>query len=99
VPRSCLRCRSAADAAKADHGFDVRLLGQVRYDVSQKAITRFDMVAVGDTGASRTSRAAPRPGRTPARPSPSSWPAAIVRGARAAGKGHGGWKGYWRADK
>ena len=52
-----------ADAAKADRGFDARLLGYIQYDRAKKMIDRFDVVAVGDhwgegryTGGARPSR-------------------------------------------
>jgi hypothetical protein len=54
-----------ADPDKAERGFDVRLLGWVRYDRKKEAIDRFDVIAVGDHwGESRLTRMA-RPGRAP----------------------------------
>jgi len=54
-----------ADPAKADRGFDVRLLGHLTYDVAKKAITRFDVVAVGDHWGEGTYTRGARPGRQP----------------------------------
>jgi hypothetical protein len=54
-----------ADAAKADRGFDVRLLGGVRYDRAKKAIDRFDVVAVGDHWGQGRFTGGARPGRQP----------------------------------
>jgi hypothetical protein len=39
---------TSEDAAKADRGYDVRLMGLLHYDRTRKVIDRFDMVAVGD---------------------------------------------------
>jgi hypothetical protein len=54
-----------ADSAKADRGFDVRLLGYLNYDVASKAIDRFDLVAVGDYWGEGTYTRGARPGRMP----------------------------------
>lgn len=54
-----------ADLERAQRGFEARLLGYIHYDALQKALDRFDLVAVGDHwGAGRYTGAA-RPGRTP----------------------------------
>jgi hypothetical protein len=54
-----------ADPAKAERGFDVRLLGYIGYDRAKRAIDRFDVVAVGDHwGEDNLTRRA-RPGRMP----------------------------------
>jgi hypothetical protein len=54
-----------ADLAKAKRGFQVRLLGYIHYDALQKAINRFDVVAIGDHWGGATYTGTPRPGRTP----------------------------------
>jgi len=54
-----------ADAAKADRGFDVRLLGRIEYDREKKGITRFDVAAVGDHWGQGTYTRGARPGRQP----------------------------------
>jgi hypothetical protein len=54
-----------ADPAKADRGFDVRLVGAIQYDVAKKAIDRFDVVAVGDHWGEGTYTRRARPGRRP----------------------------------
>src|SRR5262249_12678880 len=54
-----------ADAAKADRGFDVRLLGHVQYDRAKKTIDRFDVVAVGDHWGQGTYTGGARPARQP----------------------------------
>src|SRR5262245_22597804 len=54
-----------ADAAKADRGFDVRLLGHIGYDRATKAIDRFDVVAVGDHWGHGPHTGGARPGRSP----------------------------------
>ncbi len=54
-----------ADAAKAERGFDVRLLGYIGYDRAKKAIDRFDVVAVGDHWGEGTFTRRARPGRMP----------------------------------
>jgi hypothetical protein len=56
---------TSADARKAKRGFDVALRGHLLYDRTRKAITRFDLVAVGDHwGEGHFTRNA-RPGRKP----------------------------------
>lgn len=54
-----------ADTAKADRGFDVRLLGHVQFDRTKKAIDRFDVVAVGEHWGQGTYTGGARPGRQP----------------------------------
>lgn len=56
---------SAADVAKAERGFDVRVLGYVSYDGFKKALDRFDVVAVGDHWGEGTYTPGARPGRKP----------------------------------
>jgi hypothetical protein len=46
-------------------GFDVALRGHLTYDRAKKAITRFDVVAVGDHWGHGTYTGRPRPGRQP----------------------------------
>jgi hypothetical protein len=53
------------DAAKADRGFDVRLLGNVQYDRAKQRIDRFDVVAVGDHWGEGGYTGGARPGRQP----------------------------------
>ncbi|MFO0808190.1 MAG: hypothetical protein U0746_06170 [Gemmataceae bacterium] len=54
-----------ADAAKAERGFDVRLLGYLEFDRAKKAIDRFDVVAVGDHWGYGPHTRNSRPGRQP----------------------------------
>ena len=54
-----------ADTAKADRGYDVRLLGHIRYDRAKKAIDRFDVVAVGDHWGVGAFTGGARPGKQP----------------------------------
>ena len=56
---------TSADAAKAERGYDVRLLGYVDHDARRGAITRFDIVAVGEHWGQGTFTRGARPGRTP----------------------------------
>lgn len=56
---------SAADAGKADRGYDARLLGYVGYDARRGVIDRFDLVAVGDHWGEGTYTRNARPGRKP----------------------------------
>jgi hypothetical protein len=56
---------NAADAAKANRGFDARLLGYVRYNREKKAMERFDVVALGLHWGEGTYTRGARPGRTP----------------------------------
>jgi hypothetical protein len=53
------------DAAKADRGFDVRLLGNVQYDRAKQRIDRFDVVALGDHWGEGGYTGGARPGRQP----------------------------------
>jgi hypothetical protein len=54
-----------AEAKKAKRGYDAKLLGYLEYDPAKKAITRFDLVALGDYwGESDLTRGA-REGRQP----------------------------------
>lgn len=56
---------TAADPKAAKRGYDVRLLGYLQFDRARKAITRFDVVALGEHwGEGNLTRGA-RPGRTP----------------------------------
>jgi hypothetical protein len=54
-----------ADPAKADRGFDVRLLGHLKFNRSQPACERFDIVALGDHWGEGTYTRGARPGRAP----------------------------------
>jgi hypothetical protein len=55
-----------ANLDKAEHGFDGKLAGYLVYDPQKKAVTRFDMVAVGDSwGGDWEGGRFSRPGRTP----------------------------------
>jgi len=54
-----------ADVDKADRGYDVRLLGYLKYDKARDSMERFDVVAVGDVWGSGPYNPDPRPGRTP----------------------------------
>jgi hypothetical protein len=56
---------TGADPAKAARGFDVSLLGRVRYDVKKQVIDRFDAVALGEHWGEGTYTRGARPGRTP----------------------------------
>jgi hypothetical protein len=56
---------TAADAAKADRGYDTRLLGTIEYSLAQKKISRFDVVAVGEHWGEGPFTRGARPGRTP----------------------------------
>ena len=53
------------DVNTAQRGYDVSLLGDIRYDPALKKITRFDVVAVGDHWGSGPYTGGARPGRTP----------------------------------
>ena len=55
---------SDADTAKAKRGYEANLLGTLVYDVEKKAITRFDVVALGDHWGHGTFTLGERPGRT-----------------------------------
>jgi hypothetical protein len=54
-----------ADPAKAKRGYDVRLLGYVELSRKGPAVTRFDVVALGDHWGEGTYTRGARPGRTP----------------------------------
>lgn len=55
-----------ADLTKADHGYDVQLLGKLVYDHAKGRFTRFDCVALGDYwGGDWEGGRFQRPGRTP----------------------------------
>jgi hypothetical protein len=54
-----------ADPARADRGYDVRLLGYVHYDARQKRIDRLDVVALGDHWGEGRYTGGARPGRKP----------------------------------
>ena len=56
---------SDADSTKAKRGYDVALRGRLRYDRAKKALTRFDLLAVGDHWGQTTYTPGARPGRTP----------------------------------
>lgn len=56
---------TAADPAKADRGFDLRLRGYLSYDKTKKAFDRFDILAVGDHWGNGANTREPRPGRMP----------------------------------
>ena len=53
-----------ADPAKADRGYQVKLLGKIETDASGKA-TKFDLVALGDHWGEGTYTRGARPGRNP----------------------------------
>ena len=54
-----------ADPAKAVRGFDLAVTGHLRYDVEKKAITRFDLLVVGDHWGDQGNALESRPGRQP----------------------------------
>jgi hypothetical protein len=54
-----------ADVKKAERGFDVSVLGTLRYHREKKAFDRFDMVALGDHWGAGTFTQGARPGRMP----------------------------------
>ena len=54
-----------ADPKSARRGYDVSLRGQLRYDRSKKAVTRFDVVAAGEHWGEGTFTRRARTGRTP----------------------------------
>jgi hypothetical protein len=54
-----------ADASQASRGFDVQLLGYLRYQRADQRIERFDVVAVGDHWGSGPFTRGARPGRQP----------------------------------
>jgi hypothetical protein len=53
------------DPDKAERGYDVRLLGYLQYDIKEKKIRRFDMVALGDHWGEGTFTRGARQGRQP----------------------------------
>jgi hypothetical protein len=56
---------TSADSAKAERGFDVRVLGYIQVDAAKQAIERFDVVAVGEHWGEGPFTRRARPGRTP----------------------------------
>jgi hypothetical protein len=56
---------TAADPARADRGFDARILGYLHYDRARQTIDRLDIVAVGDHWGEGAFTAGARPGRKP----------------------------------
>jgi hypothetical protein len=56
---------TSADPAQAKRGFQARLLGYVSYNVLDKTIERFDIVAVGDHWGEGRFTGQARPGRAP----------------------------------
>jgi hypothetical protein len=54
-----------SDPDRAQRGFDVALRGELRYDRKARAITRFDLLAVGDHWGEGTFTRKARPGRKP----------------------------------
>ncbi len=57
---------SDADLSRANRGYDARLLGFVEYDAQKEAVTRFDVIALGDYwGGDYEGGRFKRPGRTP----------------------------------
>ncbi|MCI0456204.1 MAG: hypothetical protein L0Z62_04385 [Gemmataceae bacterium] len=54
-----------ADPSRADRGFDVRLLGHLRYDTEKRSLERFDLVALGEHWGEGSFTRGARPGRTP----------------------------------
>ena len=54
-----------AEIEKADRGYDVRLLGHVTIDLARQAVTRFDLVAIGEHWGEGPYTGGARPGRTP----------------------------------
>jgi hypothetical protein len=54
-----------AEPAKAKRGFDPALLGRLTYDRTTKAVTRLDLLAVGDHWGQSTYTSGARPGRQP----------------------------------
>jgi hypothetical protein len=53
------------DPAKADRGFDARMLGDVHYNAGKKTIDRFDLAVLGDHWGAGTFTGGARPGRKP----------------------------------
>jgi hypothetical protein len=56
---------TSADPAKADRGYDARLIGEIRLDRAAGRIRAFHVVAVGDHWGEGTYTGGARPGRTP----------------------------------
>jgi hypothetical protein len=56
---------SDADTKKAQRGYGVSLLGEIRYEPKARKMVRFDAVAVGDHWGSGPFTGGARPGRTP----------------------------------
>jgi hypothetical protein len=56
---------SGADPATADRGFDLAVLGYLRFDRSKKIFDRFDIVAVGNHWGNGANTRDARPGRMP----------------------------------
>jgi hypothetical protein len=56
---------TGADTARAERGYDARLLGYLGCDRQKKVIDRFDLVALGEYWGSGTYTGGARPGRTP----------------------------------
>jgi hypothetical protein len=54
-----------ADVKKAERGYDVRLLGRLRYDVGKQRLDRFDIVALGDCWGKNPIYGQGRPSRAP----------------------------------
>ena len=54
-----------ADTKQAERGYDVALLGDIRYDPKTRKMTRFDVVALGDHWGAGPFTKGARPGRTP----------------------------------
>jgi hypothetical protein len=53
------------DVARSERGFEVRLLGYLQYDRTKKAITRFDVVALGEHWGQGPYTRGARSGRSP----------------------------------
>lgn len=56
---------ATSQIAKNERGYDVRLLGHIEVDRKKPAVTRFDVVALGDHWGDSTYTRGARPGRTP----------------------------------
>jgi hypothetical protein len=54
-----------ADPSKATRGYEANLVGTIVYDVERKAITRFDLLALGDHWGRGQYTGGSRPGRKP----------------------------------
>jgi hypothetical protein len=53
------------DPAKADRGYEAKVLGKLRYDVLKDQVTRFDIAVLGDHWGQSGHTLTARPGRTP----------------------------------